>query len=251
MSGDAGDFAFLAGALLEASRVKESLSMATRLATADPGLSGDRRSQFSSVFKRAVESLRSSLRLLVQYEREAESSLPELADALAGHRGAELRELEELCGLLFALIDDHLLPHAADSESRVFLGKLRGDFARYLCEFTSGDAFEKARADAEKAYAAAIGIALNCLRPAHPTRLGTVPNCAVLKCEHCQQYGDATEMLEDAIAQADDGFEELSDDRQKEPGGIVAVTRQNFATWGRASDKSDEEEEEDDREETE
>jgi hypothetical protein len=245
MSGSAEDFAFLAGALLEASRVKDSLSMAVSLVSADPCLPGDCRSQFSSVFKKAVESLRSSLRFLLQYEREAEPSLPELADALTRYRVLELRDLEDLCALLFSLIDDHLLPHAADSESRVFFWKLRGDFARYLCEFTSEQAFEKARADAEKAYALALDLALENLRPAHPTRLGTVLNYAVFKCEHCHKYDEATEMLEGAIAHADDEIEEMSKDRQKESGGIVAVMRHNLATWRHASDRSEEEEVED------
>jgi 14-3-3 protein epsilon len=244
MLGDADDFDFLASSLLEASRTKESLLMAARLVSADPLLRGERRSHFSSVFKKAVEPLRASLRLFQQYEHEAESSLPELSDALGRFRGLELRELENLCELLFSLIDDQLLPNAVERESRVFFGKLRGDFARYLCEFTSDDRFEKARADAEKAYEAAIGTALQDLPPAHPTRLGTVLNYAVFKCEHCKQYDEATEMLEQAIAQVDQAVEQLSENRQKESAGIVAVMRQNLAMWGRASDGTEEEDEE-------
>ena len=48
-------------------------------------------------------------------------------------------ELENICFDVLALLNDSLIPNARAVDAKVFYLKMRGDYYRYLCEFTSGD----------------------------------------------------------------------------------------------------------------
>ena len=47
--------------------------------------------------------------------------------------------MNEICKDVLNLLKDVLIPKSTDSEARVFYMKMRGDYYRYLCEFTSGE----------------------------------------------------------------------------------------------------------------
>ena len=48
-------------------------------------------------------------------------------------------ELNGICEDVLNLLRDVLIPGSDLDEARVFYMKMRGDYYRYLCEFTSGD----------------------------------------------------------------------------------------------------------------
>ena len=48
-------------------------------------------------------------------------------------------ELNGICDDVLCLLRDVLIPGSDRDEARVFYMKMRGDYYRYLCEFTSGD----------------------------------------------------------------------------------------------------------------
>jgi len=48
-------------------------------------------------------------------------------------------ELNGICDDVLSLLRDVLIPGSDLDEARVFYMKMRGDYYRYLCEFTSGD----------------------------------------------------------------------------------------------------------------
>jgi hypothetical protein len=49
------------------------------------------------------------------------------------------KELEDICTDVLNLLDDPLIPNSKNPEARVFFLKMKGDYFRYLGEFTSGD----------------------------------------------------------------------------------------------------------------
>ena len=48
-------------------------------------------------------------------------------------------ELNGICQDVLNLLKDVLIPNSDVAEAKVFYMKMRGDYYRYLCEFTSGD----------------------------------------------------------------------------------------------------------------
>ena len=48
-------------------------------------------------------------------------------------------ELNEICQDVLDLLHDVLIPNSEVAEAKVFYMKMRGDYYRYLCEFTSGE----------------------------------------------------------------------------------------------------------------
>ena len=48
-------------------------------------------------------------------------------------------ELNLICQDVLNLLENVLIPASQVAEARVFYMKMRGDYYRYLCEFTSGE----------------------------------------------------------------------------------------------------------------
>ena len=48
-------------------------------------------------------------------------------------------ELNLICQRMLDLLKDVLIKNAEVQEAKVFYMKMRGDYYRYLCEFTSGE----------------------------------------------------------------------------------------------------------------
>lgn len=51
------------------------------------------------------------------------------------YRSVVEKELDEVCGEILALLDEHLIPSASTVEASVFYLKMKADYHRYLAEF--------------------------------------------------------------------------------------------------------------------
>merc|ERR1712139_725499 len=123
-----------------------------------------------------------------------------------------------------------LIGAAGDDESRVFYHKMKGDYYRYIAEFTSGDkksgAGEKAKLAYDDAMKAAEGLAVT-----HPIRLGLALNFSVFHYEVLNNPEEACKMartaFEDAIAELDN----VSEDSYKDSTLIMQLLRDNLTLW--------------------
>jgi len=48
-------------------------------------------------------------------------------------------ELSQFCNDILKLIDDNLLPQSQQTECKVFFLKMKGDYYRYIGEYTKGE----------------------------------------------------------------------------------------------------------------
>ena len=78
-------------------------------------------------------------------------------------------ELTNYCYDILSLIDQNLLK-TVNSESMVFLLKMKGDYYRYTSEYATGDLQTKASDNAAKAYQNALNSAISELKTTHPIR---------------------------------------------------------------------------------
>merc|ERR1712219_98460 len=139
-------------------------------------------------------------------------------------------ELQTICDTILSLLSTELVPGAKDAESKVFYHKMKGDYYRYIAEFTDGDKKSAAANSAKAAYDDAMGAASE-LAVTHPVRLGLALNFSVFHYEVLANPEEACKMarsaFEDAIAELDSVGEETYKDATL----IMQLLRDNLTLW--------------------
>merc|ERR1712050_92547 len=100
------------------------------------------------------------------------------------------------------VLDGNLIPKATNGESKVFYQKMKGDYYRYIAEFTDGDAKTKAAESARVAYEDAHTVASKGLAVTHPIRLGLALNYSVFQYEVLSNPDEACKMARTAFDEA-------------------------------------------------
>merc|ERR1712014_209638 len=108
---------------------------------------------------------------------------------------------------------------------------MKGDYYRYIAEFTSGDAKTNAADDAKVAYDEATTFAGKGLAVTHPIRLGLALNYSVFQYEVLNNPEEACKMartaFEDAIAELDN----VAEDSYKDSTLTMQLLRDNLTLW--------------------
>jgi len=158
----------------------------------------------SVAYKNITNALRNSWRVIdavekAQISRSGFSSRPVLLSRR--QKGCIEHELADVCKDIVELLEVYLLPAATVGEETVFYLKMKGDYYRYLAEF-SQEKDKKKYADLSlNAYKTAYKHSLSTLEPIHPTRLGLALNFSVY-------YHDTTGSPERACHLAKHAFDE-------------------------------------------
>merc|ERR1712098_1038400 len=113
----------------------------------------------------------------------------------------------------------------------VFYFKMKGDYYRYIAEFSAADAKAKAAEDARVAYEEATTNAAKDLAVTHPIRLGLALNYSVFQHEVLSNPDEACKMartaFEDAIAELDN----VSEESYKDSTLIMQLLRDTLTLW--------------------
>ncbi|KAL0751936.1 hypothetical protein Bca101_033939 [Brassica carinata] len=196
------------------------------------------RNLLSVAYKNVIGSLRAALRIVSSIEQKEESRKNEEHAALVkDYRSKVEAELSSVCSGILKLLDEHLIPAAAGSESKVFYMKMKGDYHRYMAEFKSGEEMKGAAEDTMVAYKAAQDIAAADMAPTHPIRLGLALNFSVFyyeilsssdkACNVAKQIVVGKKAFEEAIAELDT----LGEESYKDSTLIMQLLRDNLTLW--------------------
>ena len=119
----------------------------------DPKLTKEERNLLSAGYKNIISDKRSSWRLLNNLEQKEEEKKNTTQSGYIKEVKRKIeKELNSIVDEIQSMIDKYLLPNAIDVENKVFYLKLKADYFRYKCEFTSDKEFDDACIKAEKAY---------------------------------------------------------------------------------------------------
>merc|ERR1711862_1080698 len=143
-------------------------------------------------------------------------------------------------------LDKFLIPSSSPGESKVFYYKMKGDYYRYMAEFSTGDSRKTAADNSLEAYKAASDIAATELPPTHPIRLGLALNFSVFHYEILNSPDRACQLAKQAFDDAIAELDTLSEDSYKDSTLIMQLLRDNLTLW--TSDLQDDDEEDDDEE---
>lgn len=204
-------------------------------------LSVEERNLLSVAFKNVIGSRRAAWRIISSIEQKEEHNGHEKnASVNREYRRRIEKELNNICKDILSLLDNNLIPSANSGESKVFYYKMKGDYFRYLAEFSSDEERQSSAQSSLEAYKTATATAYQDLTPTHPIRLGLALNFSVFYYEILNHPELACNLAKQAFDDAIAELDSLNEDSYKDSTLIMQLLRDNLTLW--TSDMPEDEE---------
>eukprot|EP00920_Eleutheroschizon_duboscqi_P021204 GHVT01049909.1.p1 GENE.GHVT01049909.1~~GHVT01049909.1.p1 ORF type:complete len:200 (+),score=50.81 GHVT01049909.1:357-956(+) len=186
----------------------------------------------SVAFKNSVGSRRSSWRIAgSQIQKSKTKKHPEKLRIANLYRAEIETELQKHCNEILEILDDLLHRGKPSAGSRTFYNKMRGDYFRYLSEFSPEGNRRASAEKAREAYQAATDLAVTELQPLHPIRLGLALNFAVFHYEILNNPTAAIQMAQSSFDAAVADMEGAQEETYKEATLLLQLLRDNLSLW--------------------
>jgi len=216
----------------QAERYDEMADFMKSVAQMGEELTVEERNLLSVAYKNAVGARRASWRIISSVEQKEKSKGNPTNVTLAGQYRSKVEdELNKICRDILDLLDEHLIKAATTSESKVFYYKMKGDYFRYISEFSPEGQKEEPAKRAQEAYEAATSIATTELNSTHPIRLGLALNFSVFHYEIMNNPEQACKMAQQAFDEAISELDNVSEESYKDSTLIMQLLRDNLTLW--------------------
>lgn len=196
-------------------------------------LNSDERNLLSIAYKNSISSRRTALRTIMAYEnKEGKKGSSNFLPYIKEYRQKVEKELTEKCQKVIDAIDSKLVPRAQENEAKVFYIKMKGDYNRYIAEYSEGEQKDKVADAALKAYSEAQEIAKD-LPVLNPIGLGLALNFSVFYYEVKGDHEKACQIAQEAINKADKEMANIDEDsdENKDTVSIVNLLKENLDMW--------------------
>ncbi|CAG0898283.1 unnamed protein product [Cyprideis torosa] len=227
--GEREEFIYKAKLAEQCERYDEMIQAMKEVACMDVELTTEERNLLSVAFKNVVGTRRASWRIISSIEQKEEKD--DKLNLIKSYKKQVEKELSELCDDILKTLDNHLIPAAAQGESKVFYYKMKGDYYRYLAEFATASDRKQASENALQAYKGATEIATSELPPTHPIRLGLALNFSVFYYEILSSPDRACRLAKTAFDDAIAELDTLSEESYKDSTLIMQLLRDNLTLW--------------------
>jgi 14-3-3 protein epsilon len=185
----------------------------------------------SVAYKNTIGSRRTAWRALSSIEKKEEQKGSKNIGLLRSYKAKIEGELNRYCNEIINLLDHQLIPKANGAEAQVFYYKMKGDYFRYISEYTSGEAHKQAGDSAYEAYKAATEKGEKDLKTTHPIRLGLALNYSVFFYEVKNDPGKACQIAKQAFDDAIADIDQIEEDQYKDATTIMQLIRDNLTLW--------------------
>lgn len=214
--------------------VREMTKVAQLTDAETPELTVEERNLLSVAYKNVIGSLRASWRIISSIEQKEESvGHAKNASTNQEYRLSIEKELNQICEDILNLLDNNLIPSAKSGESKVFYYKMKGDYHRYVAEFSNGEDRKSSAQSSLEAYKSATDTAMTELAPTHPIRLGLALNFSVFYYEILDDPDAACSLAKQAFDDAIAELDTLNEDSYKDSTLIMQLLRDNLTLWTR------------------
>ncbi|EGR27890.1 hypothetical protein IMG5_187340 [Ichthyophthirius multifiliis] len=150
-------------------------------------------------------------------------------------------EMEKACTEILQILDVSLIPNSSSAEAKIFYYKMKGDYNRYLSEFSSGQLLQKASSEAIRSYEDAINILdQNNIRKDDALRLGISLNHSVMYYEIKDDLKSAIKIAKQAFQDALQELEDIEEEKYKDSTTIMQLLRDNLTVWQNELDEQNE-----------
>lgn len=218
----------------QAERYEEMVKEMKKVVNAGEPLTVEERNLLSVAFKNVIGARRASWRVLSSVEKNQEESndekSPNKLQSIKEYRQKVEKELREICEDILKLLDKTLVPMAVDTESKVFYNKMKGDYQRYMAEFSTDKEKNDAAEKALMAYKNATDLAKD-LHATHAIRLGLALNFSVFYYEILNAPKQACRLAKEAFDDAIANLDSLNEDSYKDSTLIMQLLRDNLTLW--------------------
>ena len=207
-------------------------------------MSIEERNLLSVAYKNSVGTRRTAWRVLSSIETKEEAKGSEFLVLLKDYKVQIEKELDTICDEIIDLLDTKLIVSATTNEnpqSQVFYQKMRGDYYRYIAEYSSGDKHNTAAENACLAYSEADKVATANLSTTNPIRLGLALNFSVYHYEVSNDPKKACELAKQAFDNAIADIETIDEENYKDSTTIMQLIRDNLTLWTSELEQDDEE----------
>jgi len=224
------DYIYLANLAEQAERDEEMVENIKRVASLKQDLNAEERNIFSVAYKNVIGSRRTSWRIVTNVVQKEESrGKTALVQMIKDYRKTIEEEIAEICKDCVDVLEKHLLPSATSNESKMFYYKMKGDYHRYLAEYSADDIRKYYTEKAKEAYETAE--AVPDLPRTHPIRLGLALNYAVFHYEILNMPERACELAKKALEEAIAELESLTEEGYRDSALIMQLLRDNLSSW--------------------
>jgi 14-3-3 protein epsilon len=226
------DQVYMAKLSEQAERYDEMVNFMKEVAKLGVELTVEERNLLSVAYKNVIGARRASWRIVSSIEAKEENKGNEgQVKKIKEYRVKIENELGEVCSDILMVLDQHLIPAAEAGESKVFYYKMKGDYHRYLAEFSMGEKRKEAAALAHDSYKSATDVAQTELAPTHPIRLGLALNFSVFYYEILNSPDRACHLAKQAFDDAIAELDTLSEESYKDSTLIMQLLRDNLTLW--------------------
>eukprot|EP01071_Lankesteria_metandrocarpae_P006256 Lankesteria_metandrocarpae@DN4295_c0_g1_i1.p1 len=216
----------------QAERYDEMTEYMRSVAEMGKDLNIEERNLLSVSFKNAVGSRRASWRIVSSVEQKQRSKSNQVnVQVAAEYRSQIEEELKKICDAILNLLDDYLVNSTPATESRVFYHKMRGDYYRYIAEFTAEKKRDEPKQKALQAYDLATNLAKEELKSTHPIRLGLALNFSVFYYEILSEPRAACTMAQEAFDEAIAELDSVEEESYRDSTLIMQLLRDNLTLW--------------------
>lgn len=230
---DREDNVYMAKLAEQAERYDDMVASMKKVAELDTELTVEERNLLSVAYKNVIGARRASWRIVSSVEsKDMESNANATKQALNTAYKQEIeKELREICSDILSVLDNNLIKCADEEESKVFYHKMKGDYHRYLAEFSTSEDRKKSAEDSLLAYKKASDVANEHLNSTHPIRLGLALNFSVFYYEILNSPNRACTLAKTAFDDAIADLDKLSEESYKDSTLIMQLLRDNLTLW--------------------
>eukprot|EP00916_Digyalum_oweni_P019156 GHVL01031910.1.p1 GENE.GHVL01031910.1~~GHVL01031910.1.p1 ORF type:complete len:252 (+),score=37.96 GHVL01031910.1:139-894(+) len=222
---------FMAKLAEQAERYDEMTDFMKEVVLMDQELSVEDRNLLSVAYKNAVGTRRASWRVISTVEQKEKSRTnEENRKQTEEYRKKVEKELSCICDEILNLLSEHLIKNSTSLDAKVFYHKMKGDYFRYISEFTTGDKKEKASKEAHDTYNEASTLASQ-LPTTHPIRLGLALNYSVFHYEILSNADEACRIAKHAFEEAIGDLDNANEESYKDSTLIMQLLRDNLTLW--------------------
>eukprot|EP01125_Pyxidicula_operculata_P020621 TRINITY_DN7659_c0_g1_i1.p1 TRINITY_DN7659_c0_g1~~TRINITY_DN7659_c0_g1_i1.p1 ORF type:complete len:254 (-),score=14.40 TRINITY_DN7659_c0_g1_i1:56-817(-) len=199
-------------------------------------LSETERDILNIAYRNVIASKRNSIRKVQRYHQHLNfTNVDKHKEAMASEYILKIeKELLDICTEAIKLIDK-LVAHDQSADSQIFFGKLKGDYYRYLAEYTTSPKEQQQRKESSSksldCYHAALELARKNYPASDPSILGLILNLSVLYYDIFQDVGKAIELANQAFSEAVPGLQHVQSDHFNSATVILQLIRDNLTLW--------------------
>jgi len=211
----------------EAQRYDDMVVHMKKIALMGVETTAEERNLLSVAYKNVIGTRRTAWRIVfaVMQKEENKAFLPQMK---AYREKIEL-ELRKISEEITDLLTKYLIPSSKTGASKLFYYKMKGDYHRYVAEFSVDGEREIAANLALQAYT--LGESVLDLPSTDPIRLGWALNFSVFYYEIMNSPSKAIALAKKAFDQAATDIEEIDDESYKDCTFILQLIRDNLTLW--------------------